>query len=237
MAYKQSLLVSLFFIALTTNLQAKSLEIEGTIRFPLSITSHGASILHGGTLVRVHVEDNQLTFSIKSGRPQQTFYLLVVNPQHIEYCFKSLPDQQSQQYTVSHRTVVANKPYKFFKMSLVPEQLGATNSLMMKKPEHIVHNWVIQQVALEEGQPIPDDTIILLYNPEYVKNIKSEGSYKLPTILIDKDIVEKVGSIDALHEQEVKYLLASLDAAVLHAPMVSKAVSRNNCTRVINGMG
>ena len=226
------LLVSLIFTTVTT---FELLVMQGTVLFPLGITSHGAKVYHGGTMIPVNTEDNHLTFSIKAGKNQKVFYILIANAQDFEYAKKQAVEDQSIEQTIQYRSILQGKTYKLYRVRIMPKEVSIEQTLLSLDNSEIIpeYDWYIESLQFMEHDIIPDDTIVVLYNPNYVQGLQSEGTHKLPTIIIKNDIED----IEKLHEYELINLLASLDTDTIHAPTKRKITVSNSCKRIIDYIG
>lgn len=219
-------LVSLIFSIITIKIKAS--EIEGTVQFPIAIESLGAPIIRGGTSLRVNVEGNLLTFSTKWSSKQTTIDLVIVEPKNIKHHLKSIVDSGSLQNTINYRTIITDRPYKYFQMSIMPKKSIAK--------QNDSSQWHIEETKLTNNI-IPDDAIIFLYNPNYIKTVRPDGIHKLPTIIIEPNVISLAGSLDFLHEQEVVNLFAGLDLNPIHPQPKQMVQFKKNCNCVINYIG
>ncbi len=232
-----SLLVSIILTSLTTFTSPNKLPVmEGTIRLPVGVSTHGANVYHGGTKIRVITEDNQIAFSIKPNRGQKVFYILIAQADALSYSFKH-KDKYSTTQTIQYRSVLNGKAYKLFRMRIIPKETSIKETLIALdaqiKNTKEEYDWYIEELRLREYDIIPDNTIVIHYNPIYVQGLKNEGPHKLPVIIIKNNIED----IDALYEQEIINLLASLDTDTIHAPTKRKININNACKQVIDFIG
>ena len=103
-----------------------------------------------------------------------------------------------------------------------------------KTEEHeTTYSWYITESSdeLDQGK-IPDDTIIVCYDPEYVDKLEGGTNIDLPRIIIKDNILELVGSEDKLHELSTTLLLSSLDSDSMHSK-IEHEVKQNNQTMLV----
>ena len=63
---------------------------------------------------------------------------------------------------------------------------------------------------------IPDETIIIRYNPDYVQALEGGNNIEFPKIIIKPDILKLVGSEAKLHELSNSWFLAALNTDTIH---------------------
>jgi hypothetical protein len=174
----------------------RAAEMVGIIQFP--VPSQGVKIYQGGTILDTELEDEHLFFRIKLYGKQNKFSFLIVQPNAIEYRFKSYLDPRVLQQTVQCRTVKQESPYAYY------ECIRQKDS------------WVIKKTVLPEDNIIPDDAIVIMHNPEYVRSLKDEGIHRLPTIIMHTDAVKEREGQQRFAQEELYYLLATIDTDTIH---------------------
>lgn len=182
-----------------------------SIEFPKAVKEiPQICIYHEGERFACEVdnESKRTCFTIPVDRDCITFYLLVTS---------SLQCEASEENTVQYLKTDTEKPYKFYKMKLMraARKRYSTPSEKEKKPGE--DSWIVKQKELSIDGRIPDDTIIVLLNAEYVDNLKPDKGFELPTIVIKNNVLEIAGSESVLHDNAIKLLLSSLDYNPLHS--------------------
>jgi len=80
------------------------------------------------------------------------------------------------------------------------------------------YEWIISEEKIAENGKIPDDALIIIFNPDFVQNLKGGTELELPKIIIKQNILEIAGgSEEKLHEEEVILLMSSLDLNLIHS--------------------
>lgn len=123
---------------------------------------------------------------------------------------------KSEKNTIQYLKINTKQPYKFYAMELIkaPRKQYRVPS-EQKKPVTPDH-WVITKEELGSDGRIPDDTIIVLLNSEYVDEVRAEKGFELPTIVIKNDVLAIAGSETQLQDNAIGLLLSSLDLNPLH---------------------
>lgn len=187
---------------------------SGSIQFPHSLTNvPNLRIYQGGKKINtseIDTKRKRLFFSISEQRYQTQFTLLITESFHFK----------TEENAVQYLKISPEQPYKFFVLNLKERLIQSESNLslsnQLKEPQTYYY-WDIKQMNLpfEDGR-IPDTTIIVCYNPEYISHLKGGNIVELPTLYIKPNILNIVGSESKLHEQSVELLLASLDYDMMH---------------------
>ena len=153
-------------------------------------------------------EGKRTCFTLPIDKTSTNFFLLIA--EGLEY--------ESEENTVQYLKVDSKTPYKFYRMELVraPKKRYRTPSEKNKKQEE-KDRWIIAETKLEESGRIPDDAIIVLLNANYVKEVKGDNGFELPSIIIREDVLSVAGSETELHDQSIELLLSSIDYNPLHS--------------------
>lgn len=142
---------------------------------------------------------------------------------------------ESEENTIQYLKVDTKKPYKFYNMELVKaprKRYRVPIEKQEKKKEK--DRWIVTQDELGQDGRIPDDTIIVLLNADYVHEVRGDESFELPTIFIKKNVLNIAGSEKKLHDKSIELLLSSLDYNPLHAN--SKTHTRQDREKIIVAM-
>lgn len=188
------------FLALITSLTTAlmgSMEkklMVGSIQFPKAVQClEGIRIWCGGKKIKseTDTEGKKVTFSLTTNKYQNYFYMLIT-----EHPGSQMAEDNTIQYLKSH----PHHAYKFYSLELLADA-----------------TWRIKELktSLETGR-IPDDTIIVYYNPDYIEKVNGGNQIELPKIFLKNDIIALAGSEDRLHDQSIELLLSSLDFDTLH---------------------
>lgn len=225
----RTLLVSTIFLSLTigtTHLcmaYGKGLFI-GSLQFPKSV--------HKVPNVRVYCGGNKAlncetsdsaksaTFTIPEDKRRTHFSVVITET----FSWESIEDTN----TIKFLKIDEDQAYKFYRLELVKKEQPALDfennypyQSQNKKPKQdtATYEWIIQQETLsfDDGWRIPDDAIIVCFNPEYVDKLKGGSVVELPKIVVKNNVLKLAGSEDMLHAKSIELLLASLDTDALHA--------------------
>lgn len=143
-------------------------------------------------------------------------------------------------------------PYTLFKLmrksktrEIQANHLSCAPVILGPVQLEVIEYWDIQEVKTNKQDQesnhsvikIPDNTIIVLMNPDYITKIVSEPwkpddiFIKLPTLIFDETIDEK-----SLHELATKMLFASVDFSAFNKKVTktSKTIAQNRILSVQN---
>lgn len=193
---KSSFILLALITSLTCQLMA-SIEkkvMVGSIQFPKAVEHlEGIRIWCGGKKIKSETdpEGKKVTFSLTTNKYQNYFYLLIT-----EHPGSQTAEDNTIQYLKSH----PQHAYKFYSLELLADGTWRIREL---------------KISLETGR-IPDDTIIVYYNPEYIEKVQGGNHIELPKIFLKNDIIALAGSQDRLRDESIELLLSSLDFDTLH---------------------
>lgn len=181
---------------------------HGTIKFPENTKNiTPVRIYYAGNIISSEIQPNskQVSFDISESKIRNTFYLIIVD--NIQLI--------SEQNTIKHLKVYEGHPYKFYLMEFIP------NKDLIKTPDTKLDasqmgSWHVTQKPLPDDRHIPDNTIIVYYNPNLVKNVEGGNGLELPKIIIDEYIMAQLTD-DELQDASVQFLLTSLNCDSIHA--------------------
>ncbi|HRN78450.1 MAG TPA: hypothetical protein PLU71_04370 [Candidatus Dependentiae bacterium] len=181
----------------------------GSMQFPQTVESIPVpSVYWMGKKIPCEVHDatKKVTFDFPKGNKIQHFYILAT--ESISYQLKK--SKKLDQQTIDYIKVDHDQHYKLYKLS------PSTNI----NDDQTTYVWNIQPINLNsQTRRIPDATIIVLCNPDYIKELEGGNELTLPTIVMQADMVERAGSQEKLQENAIVLQLASLDTDTIHAPL------------------
>jgi len=183
----------------------------GTIQFPRELEAlPEVRMYYTGHKIKpeYHTTNKHISFSIPGDR--QRFYFDIIITPSISY---KIHDHN----TIKYLTIPQEQAYKWYRMLLVKKAIVTPNKDQTQSP----YGWEIHKLFFGYGSDrrIPDDAIIICYNPDFVEDLKGGNAIDLPTVLIKSNVVDLVGSEHSLHEKSIEMLLASLDFNTLHSTM------------------
>lgn len=199
----------------------------GSIQFPQSVKSTpNIPIYHKGVKVPCEVDHElkKAMFNIVKNRHCREFHLLIVE----EFAF------ESEENVIKYLKIDTTKKHKLYRLSL--ERNSTPNSsrgtltrqAVETKPEY---RWNTEEVMVDvEDGRIPDDAIIICFDPSYVATVQGGSSIELPKIILKEDLLTSVGSEENLHDVFASLILSSLDYDMLHTKMSLKTQSYQNKT-------
>lgn len=189
----------------------------GTIQFPMNLrTLPAIRIYYKGRRIsgETNNDTKKASFNIVDENPQNSFHLLFT--EHLQFETEQ-SEQGGQSNVIKYLKVPENSHYKFYTLSL------ANNNPFLEEAAENVSNkmrWHIRKhgkAALHNGI-IPDNTIIVCLDPDYVEKVEGGSTTTLPTIKIRSDIVTFVGSEEKIHEKSDELQLSLvMDCDAIHA--------------------
>lgn len=123
---------------------------------------------------------------------------------------------ESEKNTIQYLKIDAKQPYKFYTMQLIRASRKRYTASAIKNQPLEQDQWIIQSNSVSKDGRIPDETIIVLLNANYVDKVEGTQGFELPTIFIKENIVEIAGSEEQLHNKSVEMILSSLDYNPIH---------------------
>lgn len=180
---------------------ASKMLFMGTIQFPhtLQLIPDVRVYCAGNKIKCENQQDSKrISFGIADDRQRTMFHILITNKINVE----------ATENTIKY--LKSSKSYKLFRMQLVQKESFGDDA-------QALYDWDIQELRLGKNKRLPDDTIIIFYNPAYVDALKGGNAIELPTIHIKPNLLDIVGSEKKLHEISDELLLSSLDYEPIHA--------------------
>lgn len=182
----------------------------GTIQFPRDLEElPEVRIYHCGHKIKSngYKTNKSMTFAIPGDR-QRFYFDIIITPQ-IGY-------KVQEHNTIQYLTIPQEQAYKWYRILLVKKAIIEGSK---EKSAQSPYGWEIHKLFFGYGsnRRIPDDAIIICYNPDFVEDLKGGNAIDLPTVLIKSNLVDLVGSEHTLHEKSIELLLSSLDFNALHS--------------------
>lgn len=217
------LLVSLIFGLLTSALTSAHSFIMGTIKFPKTLASVPmVRIYCGGRIIPCTADlvHKQLAFSIP--RINNQFQFNMVFTPYVGFASKAGSSEETNQFdnTIEYLRA-AHNDNKLFRLALIP-----------KFQEHkgqgqIVYQWrVIEDKIVATDDKIPDEAIIICYDPSWVDILPGNNEFELPTIEVKHNVIDLCGSPSKFYEKSAQFLLAAINSDALHDASSNQAVKQ-----------
>lgn len=170
------------------------------IQFPKSIKNVPyIRMYYRGGIVKALIdnESKKIVYRLSEKKQLNFFYVCIVKAQDLE-CIKPSTDPRCN--TVQNFKVKPDRPYKLYSLEMVGDS-----------------SWRVKQEHLDQSMGlIPDDAILVCYNPAYIAGVAGGNEIDLPKIFIKENIVSLTGSEDSLNETSTELLLSCLDFDTLH---------------------
>ena len=213
----------IFFSFITSaGLHAASIPMlfTGAIQFPKQVQHIPSIIIYSllGCKVPSAVDshNHRLTYTINRPRDVQHFWLLITkNLIPVPYA------GSTEHSTLQGWRVDTAQPYKFYGLTRVVEESPQSDTATITSRIR----WEIQShdLAPFHGQ-LPDDTIIIYYDPVLIADVRGGSPFELPTIVMNNDLISTVGSEALLHELSGKLSIAALELRHFFTPEVEYAI-------------
>jgi len=205
------LLVSPILLFLTSSLGAYNLMM-GTIQFPSSIaTVPQVRIYHSGKIIKGTIDhtNKTITFTLPKYNNSQIHYSLVVT-ESIEFALSATKNNPHN--TIQYIKIPDGQDYKLYTLLLVPQfgQAGDSNG----RP---TYRWKIIEDRARFDNRVPDDAIIVCYEPSWIQELHGETGFELPTLNVKSNVVALSGSAEKFYDRSTKFLLAAIDSDTMHS--------------------
>lgn len=179
--------------------------IMGAVQFPhaikriptLQIYTCGNKI--PGELCLADSDNKQFVYQIPHVAIQPPLYIAITPL--IDY--KKIDDAENN--TIDYLKIPTNTPYKLYEVT--PNNEKDKNNF-----------WIVKELILDPTTGrLPDETIIISYDPSYIDKIEGGNAFELPTIYLKPDLIDIVGSEALLHNASDALVIASINSNTLHA--------------------
>ncbi len=160
----------------------------------------------------------QFGFQIPHVALQPPLYLAITP----EISFHKHPDEGNN--TIDFLKIGNDTLYKLYKLTPI-RTTAQTGS-------HVT--WDIQSISIDQDtRRLPDETIIIYYNPLYVDHVSGGSEFELPTIYLKSNLIDIVGGSEALLQLASDTVaLNSIETNTLHA-CVHPPIVRSARTTII----
>jgi hypothetical protein len=209
----------------------------GTIQFPNELKKvPNVRVYCGGNRITSQTLDaaKQATFTLPfEERRRTTFSLLITETIQFQ------PEEGTN--TIQYLKINPEQTYKFYVLELIKTELkhnaddffnaDRLKSNASNQNNQMTYAWKIIEHTLLNGR-IPDDAIIICYNPEYIENLSGGNAVELPHIYIKDNVINLAGSEAKLHDASAALLLSSLDTDAIHATIHQEVKHESQRTRV-----
>lgn len=212
---KLLLTTTLLIPFLNNAIEEKTLFI-GSIQFPASVqVIPSVRIYYAGRKIstEMNADGNRILFSIPEQKNRTLFYLLITP----EFQFVS------KENTIEYLKLKSRMPYQFYVIELMATQEAApTNkrqrfSITGSETNSTKYQWNIKELPLNlPSNRIPDETIIICFDPSYVEKLQGGNAVEFPKIIIKPDLLTLLGSEQKLHELSTSWFLAALNTDTIH---------------------
>ena len=199
----------------------------GSIQFPASVqVTPSIRIYYAGRKITTEIdqENNRILFSIPEQKNRSFFYLLITP--EIRFV--------SHENTIEYLTLKPGLGHSFYALELIARQDTSQKGLKQNplRPAAITYKWQVHELLLNlPSGRIPDETIIVCFDPSYVQKLEGGNAVEFPKIMIKPDLLKIVGSEQKLHDLSTKWFLTALHTDTIHeAPITQVRLSSQTKT-------
>lgn len=179
-------------------------------------------------------EHHRVLFNVPAERSMIELYVLICEESSFE----------SEDNTIKYLKIDPKKPYKLWHMTLMhkdraisrePKKHTAVGKIQFQTEpdEDSPYYWIIQEeVVPEKTGRLPDNTLIILYNPAFIDHLEGGSAIELPRLVLTSELLALVGSEKDLHELSARYLLSALDLDPFHEAVRSEIKQDTRTNRI-----
>jgi hypothetical protein len=214
-------IVLLFFLLISTrDIVFAQFLLGGTLQFAKNATLNTVNIYYRGKTVlsqKHEVTLPKITYEIPCSSEQTRFYLLICPTIPISVLKESPYQSAEEQNTIDYFMVDPSSQYLFYVLDMIPD--STTTQATNTQPSY---SWSIVQDTLPINGRIPDNTIIIIYFPSFVKAVKGGNQLDLPTIYIDNSPTNAFETEEECNDALLCLELSAPDLNALHSPVKRK---------------
>lgn len=217
-------IIILSFFHILCGFEEKTVFI-GSIQFPSALELlPSLRIYYAGKKISTELDEdaNRILFSIPEQKNRTLFYV-VVTPK-IKFV--------SNENTIEYLKLISGLPYKFYVIELnTTEEITqkkrvkfslTSNDQLIPCSTNTKYSWTIKELTNLPAGRIPDETIIICFDPTYIQKLEGGNAIEFPRIVVKPDLLKLVGSEAKFHELSTKWFLAALDTDTIHEPPSSE---------------
>jgi len=187
----------------------------GNILFPQQVkTIPQISLYQRGIKIQTETDDSgkKIQFTISEEKRNKEIHILIT-----QYVQPKVEDGIVRYLKISRK-----QAYKLYKLTFVETGKNGNS-----------YRWNIREKQLDAKRIIPDDTLIVIFNPQYIEKVDEGSNFELPKVWIKQNILELAGSEEKLHDEVNELLMASLDLNILHTKPTSEIKSDHSKKLII----
>jgi len=179
----------------------------GNIIFPQNMKDiPQISLYRRGLKIKTETDNasNKIQFTISDDKACNQFYILITKNIRAKV----------EDNTVHHLTADPNQS-KFYRIQI---QINGTPRHPLTEKNNgtkAEFAWRITPLTIYESGIIPDNTLIIIFNPDYVDKLEGGNNLELPKIVIKKNILELAGSQEKLLQEADELIMGSVDFLTL----------------------
>lgn len=218
---KRLLALCMLLVSPIPNLFGQKTLFMGSIQFPQTLKhTPGVRIYYHGKKLMTEIDNDskRILFTVPEQK-QRTFFYLLVTPEVDFVC---------RDNNVEHLRLKSKTNHKLYALELVAEKTTPavnTNSVTIGKgaPQKTNYTWAVKEIAFfDQTGRIPDDALIICYDPQYINSFEGGSAIEFPKIIIRPDAIKLAGSEEKFQNQSTRWLLAALNTDMIHETMTQQ---------------
>ena len=231
-------LVSLIFVFLTISSNTLLLSYTkglfiGSIQFPADIALvPSIRVFCGGNKIACEKDNvaKRISFTIPEDKRRTIVPFIITQSVQFEV--------EKDTNTIKYLKLPQRQSYKLYILELLKiakkyDCQEERTSVAQRADQDLgyVYEWKIREEknSLSDGR-IPDDAVVMYFNPEYVETLSGGNGFELPRVVIKKNLLALAGSEEKLHDFSKSLVLSSLDLNAIHANVESQVTQEQHRT-------
>jgi hypothetical protein len=202
----------------------------GSIQFPSALKSvPDIRIFCGGNKITCEKDNaaKRISFMIPEDKHRTIVPLVIAESVEFEVVKES--------NTIAYLKIPAGKPYKLFMLELqkVARKIDPESRSHVYHEDDFTYEWNVRvEKNLFANGRIPDDSVVVYFNPDYIATLSGGNKFELPRIMMKKNLLALAGSEEKLHDFSTSLILSSLDLNAIHAHVESQVTQEYHRTLI-----
>jgi len=197
----------------------------GVIQFPHSIRTVPAIRIYScGKKVTFQCdhEAKQLVFQVPQITNHTSCQILITEQVH--FVPHTSASNTNCSNTIEYLKVPYQQPYLFYELTLTETK---------NKQGQVTSSWTIDSRQLDKTtRKIPDEAIIICYDPAYVDTLVGGSTFEIPMIKLKTDLITPSRPEELIQEHSAKMFLSAIHSDTIHAAITTKCQQRTHVTLI-----
>jgi len=149
---------------------------------------------------------NKVQFTISEDKACSQFYILITQSVKAKI----------EDNTIRNLTVDPKERPKFYRIQMIQTNGTPKHYLTQNNEDkNEEFSWKVTPLNINKDGIIPDNTLLIIFNPDYVEKLEGGNNLELPKIIVKKNILELAGSQAKLLKEADALIMASIDFLTL----------------------